>query len=89
MVRVVASSVNETQWQGSDGIITEGADNSQNNDGVGFKGAYTFVSCWLDTNTSFAAVFIRSLFEAYMRNAEYTNLRTLIRSYINVQVSRF
>jgi len=40
MVEIIASSVNESQWQGSDGIITEGADNLQNNDGVGFKAVF-------------------------------------------------
>ena len=44
MLSVIASAVENTAWQGSNGIITEGSDNSQNNDGIGFKGAY--VTCF-------------------------------------------
>lgn len=38
MVNIAAAAVKSTAWQGSDGIITEGASPSSNNDGVGFKG---------------------------------------------------
>lgn len=38
MVTTIAAAVKSTDWQGSDGIITEGADTTENNDGVGFKG---------------------------------------------------
>ncbi|KAH7928605.1 Six-hairpin glycosidase, partial [Leucogyrophana mollusca] len=37
MLNVVAASVKATAWEGSDGVITEGADVSEDNDGVGFK----------------------------------------------------
>lgn len=35
---VTNAAVKSTVWQGSDGVITEGADTTANNDGVGFKG---------------------------------------------------
>jgi hypothetical protein len=38
MVTIVAAAVKSGPWQGSDGIITEGASLTSNNDGVGFKG---------------------------------------------------
>jgi hypothetical protein len=38
MVNVLAAAVKSTVWQGADGIITEGSDTTNNNDGVGFKG---------------------------------------------------
>lgn len=37
-LNIVNSAVKTTVWQGSDGIITEGSDNSANNDVIGFKG---------------------------------------------------
>ncbi|KAK0488498.1 endo-1,6-alpha-mannosidase [Armillaria novae-zelandiae] len=40
LVNVVASAVKSSAWQGSDGIITEGASPSSNNDGVGFKAIF-------------------------------------------------
>jgi len=43
----------------------------------------------IHTHTALAAIFIRGLFEAYMRNTDNTDLLTLIRSYIDVQVSPF
>ncbi|KAG6841184.1 hypothetical protein C0991_000981 [Blastosporella zonata] len=39
MVNTVAASVKSSAWEGSDGIITEGASTTSNNDGVGFKGS--------------------------------------------------
>jgi hypothetical protein len=38
MVDILATAVKSSTWQGADGIITEGSDNSQDNDNVGFKG---------------------------------------------------
>ncbi|KAG6816297.1 hypothetical protein H0H87_007180 [Tephrocybe sp. NHM501043] len=40
MVNVVAASVKSGDWQGSDGIIIEGASAKKNNDGVGFKAVF-------------------------------------------------
>ncbi|KAK0207696.1 endo-1,6-alpha-mannosidase [Armillaria fumosa] len=40
LANVVASAVKSSAWQGSDGIITEGASPSSNNDGVGFKAIF-------------------------------------------------
>ncbi|KAG6839659.1 hypothetical protein C0991_000430 [Blastosporella zonata] len=65
MVNTVAASVKSSTWEGSDGIITEGASTTSNNDGVGFKG----------------------LSETFTRNPSNTDLRTLIHSYVDVQVS--
>ncbi|KAG6918174.1 hypothetical protein DXG01_016159 [Tephrocybe rancida] len=44
MVNIVATSVKSSNWEGSDGIITEGASTATNNDGVGFKGSYPILS---------------------------------------------
>jgi hypothetical protein len=38
LLDVVAATTKTTAWEGSDGIITEGADITADNDGVGFKG---------------------------------------------------
>jgi len=38
MVNIAAAAMKSAPWQGSDGIITEGASPDSNNDGVGFKG---------------------------------------------------
>lgn len=38
MSNVVAAGTKKSPWQGSDGIITEAADDTSNNDGAGFKG---------------------------------------------------
>ncbi|KAK0457383.1 endo-1,6-alpha-mannosidase [Desarmillaria tabescens] len=40
LVNTVASAVKSSAWEGSDGIITEGASPSSNNDGVGFKAIF-------------------------------------------------
>ncbi|KIJ61602.1 glycoside hydrolase family 76 protein [Hydnomerulius pinastri MD-312] len=37
MLNMVSASTRTTAWQGSNGVITEGADTTENNDGVGFK----------------------------------------------------
>ncbi|KAI0727610.1 endo-1,6-alpha-mannosidase [Fomitopsis betulina] len=37
MSNVVAAGTKKSPWQGSDGIITEAADDTSNNDGAGFK----------------------------------------------------
>jgi len=68
LVNIVAAAVKSSAWQGADGIITEGASPSKDNDGVGFK-----------------AIFIRGLFEVFARNPTNTDLRNLLRSYIDVQ----
>ncbi|KAG2341871.1 endo-1,6-alpha-mannosidase [Suillus weaverae] len=68
MMEVVAAATKAPVWEGSDGIITEGADVTEDNDGVGFK-----------------AVLIRGLAEAWSCNIGNTALRTLIRSYTDVQ----
>lgn len=39
-VNVLAKAVKSSPWQGSDGIITEGSNTSNNDDGVGFKGPF-------------------------------------------------
>jgi hypothetical protein len=96
MLTVVASAVENTAWQGSNGVVTEGSGNTQNNDGIGFKGG--FVMCFLGlyffgTRLNYAhacllslAVYIRGLREAYRRTPSNAQLRTLLRSYIDVQV---
>ena len=38
MTNIVNAAVKSTVWQGTNGIITEGADTTANNDAVGFKG---------------------------------------------------
>ncbi|THU88074.1 endo-1,6-alpha-mannosidase [Dendrothele bispora CBS 962.96] len=40
MVNIAAASMKSAPWQGSDGIITEGASPDSNNDGVGFKAVF-------------------------------------------------
>ncbi|KAF7317604.1 Glycoside hydrolase family 76 protein [Mycena kentingensis (nom. inval.)] len=40
MINTLNSAVKSTAWQGSDGIITEGASPNSNNDGVGFKAVF-------------------------------------------------
>ncbi|KXN83969.1 Mannan endo-1,6-alpha-mannosidase DCW1 [Leucoagaricus sp. SymC.cos] len=40
MVTIAAAAMKNAPWQGSDGIITEGASPSSNNDGVGFKAIF-------------------------------------------------
>ncbi|KAG7448744.1 endo-1,6-alpha-mannosidase [Guyanagaster necrorhizus] len=40
MVNVLASAVKSSAWEGADGIITEGASLTSNNDGVGFKAIF-------------------------------------------------
>lgn len=67
-VNIIAAATHTSAWQGSNGVITEGASPDSNNDGVGFK-----------------AVFIRGLHEAWTRSASNTDLRNLIRAYIDVQ----
>ena len=52
MIGILAAAVKSTTWQGSDGIITEGSDNSKNDDGVGFKGKSYRQSKYMEINTS-------------------------------------
>ncbi|KAF9526516.1 endo-1,6-alpha-mannosidase [Crepidotus variabilis] len=40
MLNIVAAAVKSSLWQGSDGIISEGASPNSNNDGVGFKAVF-------------------------------------------------
>ncbi|KZT68825.1 endo-1,6-alpha-mannosidase [Daedalea quercina L-15889] len=40
MIDVVAAGTKNAPWQGSDGIITEAASDTSNNDGAGFKAIY-------------------------------------------------
>ena len=40
MVKIISASVKNKSWQGANGIVTEGASISKNNDGVGFKGLH-------------------------------------------------
>ncbi|KAK7031733.1 glycoside hydrolase family 76 protein [Favolaschia claudopus] len=40
MINILNSAVKTNAWQGSDGIITEGASPSSNNDGAGFKAIF-------------------------------------------------
>ncbi|KAF5360085.1 hypothetical protein D9758_007579 [Tetrapyrgos nigripes] len=40
MVNIAAAAMKSAPWQGSDGIITEGASPNSNNDGVGFKAIF-------------------------------------------------
>lgn len=41
MLSIIAAAVENTSWQGANGIVTEGADNTQNNDDIGFKGLHS------------------------------------------------
>jgi len=70
MIDTIAAATHATGiWQGTDGIVTEGANNpGSNDDGKGFK-----------------AIYIRGLYEAFTRNPSNTNLRILIHSYVDVQ----
>jgi hypothetical protein len=40
LLDVVSAATKTTAWEGSDGIITEGTDSTEDNDGVGFKGVF-------------------------------------------------
>ncbi|KIM88275.1 hypothetical protein PILCRDRAFT_252777 [Piloderma croceum F 1598] len=66
-LNITNAAVKTSVWGGSDGIITEGSETTENSDEVGFK-----------------AAFIRGLHEAYTRTSN-DDLKTLIRSYIDVQ----
>jgi hypothetical protein len=35
---IANAAMKTSDWEGSNGVITEGSDNSANNDGIGFKG---------------------------------------------------
>ena len=89
----MAAAVKFSAWQGTDGIITEGASPSKDNDGVGFKGAISPSKlksrhmCMLTVTNTHIAIFIRGLLEVFSRNPSNADLRNLLRSYINVQVS--
>jgi len=88
---IIAAAVKNSAWQGSDGIIKEGAHIDSNNDTVGFKGTSYHIenaSPAILSTTCCIAVFIRGLAQAFLRNSSYTDLRVLIRSYTNVQVRR-
>lgn len=90
MLNIVAAAVKNKAWQGTNGIITEGASTTVNNDGVGFKGVFE-VQCaskqgYLTSRLPLLAIFIRGLLQAYRKRADNTNLRTLLHSYIDVQV---
>lgn len=81
-------------WQGSDGIITEAADDSphsSNNDNYGFKGSASLFFHSLDSRVTYAtfvsAIYIRGLAELYRRNPSNSDLQTLIHSYIDVQAN--
>jgi hypothetical protein len=47
MLEIVAAAVKNTAWQETNGIIKEGSDNTKNNDGIGFKGAFPSLSILL------------------------------------------
>lgn len=40
MTDIAAVAIKSSAWEGSNGIITEGASPTANNDGVGFKGFF-------------------------------------------------
>ena len=58
MLDVVAAATKATAWEGSDGIITEGADVTEDNDGVGFK-------CMFSFPTALSQLIRWSLFQLY------------------------
>ncbi|CAE6509828.1 unnamed protein product [Rhizoctonia solani] len=70
MTETASAAVKSYQWQGEDGIITEGQDGNlnTNNDARGFK-----------------AIFIRGFHEVFQRSIANTNFRILIHSYVDVQ----
>lgn len=90
MLEIVAAAVKNTAWQETNGIIKEGSDNTKNNDGSGFKGAFLSFSVLLAyshlSGLLFEAIYIRGLFEVFRRTQENEKLRILLQSYIDVQV---
>lgn len=87
MVNIAAVAMKNPPWQGSNGVITEGASPDSNNDGVGFKGTlHLSIIRTLLIRFPSLAVFIRGLLEAYVRNASNNDFRILIHSYVDVQV---
>ena len=86
MSYVVAGGTKGAPWQGDDGIITEAAGDTSNNDNAGFKGIAQIILGFSDTLTSRIAVLIRGLNEAFVRNQDDWDFQVLIHSYIDVQV---
>ncbi|KAF5367312.1 hypothetical protein D9757_010100 [Collybiopsis confluens] len=72
MTNIAAAAIKSSVWEGSNGIITEGASPTANNDGVGFKG-------------KFSSIFIRGLDEVSVRSSDNSALQILIHSYNDVQ----
>ena len=85
MLNVLSAAVKNTAWQGANGIITEGASTSADNDGVGFKGIDFAYWLPLEIIHVFAAIFIRGLLQTF-RKTTNTSAKTLIRAYTDVQV---
>jgi hypothetical protein len=73
-------------WQGTNGVITEGASPSSNNDGVYFKCnlLITTEACVLTRVAT--AVWIRALNELFRANNDQSSIAILAHSYIDVQV---
>ena len=94
MIQVAAAAMKNGPWQGSNGVITEGASPNTSNDGVYFKcespfsSALHFVPLRMDTDVGpacVAAAYVRALNEAFM-NTNNRDFGTLIHSYLVVQV---
>lgn len=85
---IANAAMKTTDWEGSNGVITEGADNSANGDGIGFKGENVHVTLMRGKCLTqvIIAVFIRGLHEAYQRSHN-SAFQILIHSYLDVQVS--
>ncbi|KAJ8592414.1 endo-1,6-alpha-mannosidase [Rhizopogon salebrosus TDB-379] len=65
LLDVVSAATKTTAWEGSDGIITEGADTTEDNDGVGFKAVLIrgLAEAWSRDSGNIA---LRSLIQSYI-----------------------
>ena len=90
MENVLTAAVKNRSWQGANGVITEGSDNTKNNDGIGFKGKGQLLSFDRPHRVyqppTPAAIFIRGLLMAHSRS-QNRDLQILVHSYNDVQVS--
>jgi hypothetical protein len=93
MLEIVAAAVKNTAWQETNGIIKEGSDNANNNDGIGFKGAFPSFFLLLAYShlggLNLEAIYIRGLFEVFRRTPGNEKVRILLHSYIDVQVKYY
>ncbi|KAF9525923.1 endo-1,6-alpha-mannosidase [Crepidotus variabilis] len=77
MLNIIATAVKASLWQGSDGIITEGASLNSNNDGVGFKAI--FIRGILEAFSRSSNSNLRTLIHSYV-DVQYNALLDLAAS---------